>query len=254
VSLFSSPQVWVCDGSEPSLQNLLSVGFPTQIAQAQADAVSTAAADATTKVSTKVTTFISSTAPTAQAVGDLWMDTANGNLVSRWSGAVWTPVPVGTAALSANAVSLGVTTDTSTTTGSTGTPGSSVRGGAFYGPEVTTETGDELDITVSGRHEETFWSTAAYAEVEIWLTWAASFGGAETEFTTVRKRFGAATAPAGATAYFAIDISARFVPGAATRHLVCKYAVRFFDSAGVAKQCAKDFSAKAQWLVVRRKR
>lgn len=38
---------------------------------------------------TKNRTFIQSTAPTAIATGDLWIDTANGNQLKRWSGSAW---------------------------------------------------------------------------------------------------------------------------------------------------------------------
>jgi len=37
----------------------------------------------------RVVTFAQASAPTAKAVGDLWMDTANGNLLKRWSGSAW---------------------------------------------------------------------------------------------------------------------------------------------------------------------
>jgi len=51
----------------------------------------------------KVVTFVQTTAPTAEGVGDLWMDSDDGNKVYRWSGAAWVAVPIGTGALGANA-------------------------------------------------------------------------------------------------------------------------------------------------------
>lgn len=63
----------------------------------------TNAADAQATADGKVSTFIGGTAPTAEAVGDLWLDTANGNRLNRWSGSAWVPVPVGTGAIDANA-------------------------------------------------------------------------------------------------------------------------------------------------------
>ncbi|MFO1268542.1 MAG: hypothetical protein U1F25_13605 [Rubrivivax sp.] len=161
---------------------------------------------------------------------------------------------VGTSHVASGAITLGSVTDTSTTTGSTGSPGSSVRASFFAGPQVPTDAGDELDIFVLGRHEDTFWSSAAYAEVEVWLTSADTFGGTETEVTSVRRRFIASVPPAGATAYFDVGLRANYVPGAASKWLVCRYKISFFDSGGAAKQCAKDFSALAQWQVVRRRR
>ena len=41
---------------------------------------------------------------TAPKVGDLWIDTGHGNLVNRWDGAAWQPLPVGTDAIQAGAV------------------------------------------------------------------------------------------------------------------------------------------------------
>ncbi len=59
----------------------------TDISQAIADA---AAAQAT--ADGKVVTFYQTTAPTAEGVGDLWVDTDDGNLLYRWSGSVWVAV------------------------------------------------------------------------------------------------------------------------------------------------------------------
>ena len=62
-----------------------------QIAQAIDDA-----ADAQATADGKVTTFIGTTAPTAEGVGDLWLDTDDNNRVYRWNGSAWVermPVP-----------------------------------------------------------------------------------------------------------------------------------------------------------------
>jgi hypothetical protein len=40
----------------------------------------------------KITTFAAPNAPTAFAVGDLWIDTNNENLLSRWDGSAWVPL------------------------------------------------------------------------------------------------------------------------------------------------------------------
>lgn len=50
-----------------------------------------------------VTTFVSATAPTATAVGDIWVDSANGNRISRWNGSAWAQVPLGTDGLASDA-------------------------------------------------------------------------------------------------------------------------------------------------------
>jgi hypothetical protein len=55
-------------------------------------------------VNTKVTTYLSATAPAAPSggftIGDMWMDTANGNLLKRWSGSGWVNVQLGDGAIS----------------------------------------------------------------------------------------------------------------------------------------------------------
>ena len=46
-------------------------------------------ADAQTTADSKATTFYQTSAPAANAVGDLWVDTDNGNIIYRWSGVAW---------------------------------------------------------------------------------------------------------------------------------------------------------------------
>jgi hypothetical protein len=47
------------------------------------------AAGALSVATGKNNSFLSATAPTASAVGDLWIDTANGNQIKRWNGSTW---------------------------------------------------------------------------------------------------------------------------------------------------------------------
>lgn len=61
------------------------------------------AADAQATADGKVRTFVQASAPTAEALGDLWLDNDDGNKLYRWSGSAWVAVPLGTAALAANA-------------------------------------------------------------------------------------------------------------------------------------------------------
>lgn len=49
----------------------------------------TAAAGAQATADGKVTTFYTTTAPTAEGVGDLWFDTDDSNKLYRWSGSAW---------------------------------------------------------------------------------------------------------------------------------------------------------------------
>jgi len=62
-----------------------------------------AASDAQATADGKVVTFVQTTAPTAEAVGDLWLDSDYGNKLYRWSGSAWVPLPVGTAGIASNA-------------------------------------------------------------------------------------------------------------------------------------------------------
>ena len=62
-----------------------------------------AASDAQATADGKVTTFVAATAPTAEAVGDLWLDSDDGNKLYRWSGSAWVALTVGTGAIAANA-------------------------------------------------------------------------------------------------------------------------------------------------------
>ena len=67
------------------------------IAAAQADAA-TGIADAATAQGTadgKVVTFIQAIAPTAEGVGDLWIDSDDGNNLYRWSGIAWVGIQDG---------------------------------------------------------------------------------------------------------------------------------------------------------------
>lgn len=63
----------------------------------------TAASDAQATADGKVVTFVQSTAPTAEAVGDLWLDSDDGNKLYRWSGSAWVALPIGTAGIASGA-------------------------------------------------------------------------------------------------------------------------------------------------------
>jgi hypothetical protein len=65
------------------------------------DALS-AASDAQATADGKVTTFVSGSDPAAEAIGDLWLDSANGNKLSRWSGGAWVALQIGTGGIQAN--------------------------------------------------------------------------------------------------------------------------------------------------------
>lgn len=74
------------------------IAADTRIGQAITDA-----ADAQATADGKVVTFVQASAPTAEAVGDLWLDSDDGNKLYRWSGSAWVALPVGTGAITPGA-------------------------------------------------------------------------------------------------------------------------------------------------------
>ena len=77
----------------------------------------TAASDAQATADGKVVTFVATSAPTAEAVGDLWLDSDDGNKLYRWSGSAWVALAVGTGAIASNAATeIYVTTPGSSVT------------------------------------------------------------------------------------------------------------------------------------------
>ena len=61
------------------------------------------AADAQATADGKVVTFIQDAAPTAEGVGDLWIETDRDNRLRRWDGASWVVVALGTEGLGTDA-------------------------------------------------------------------------------------------------------------------------------------------------------
>ena len=55
-------------------------------------------AEVKTTAKDKVKTYAQDSAPTAEAVGDLWMDTDNGDALYRWDGKNWVNVQDGSIA------------------------------------------------------------------------------------------------------------------------------------------------------------
>jgi hypothetical protein len=75
------------------------------IAQAQGDAAQAIidAANAQVTANGKVKTFAQASPPTASGVGDLWMDTDDGNRLYRWTGSAWAAQLLGTGAIAPGA-------------------------------------------------------------------------------------------------------------------------------------------------------
>lgn len=160
--------------------------------------------------------------------------------------------PAGITYLGRQQVTVGAIVDSSTGTGSSGSPGASTRVATLWGPTVTTAADDELNIWVSGVLTETFWSQAAIGKVQAWLTHAPSFGGSQTEFGT-RAKYPVPIDVYTNSTLIGIEVSGQIAPGAVTRDYVLRVQIDYIDAAGAAKTCAKDFSVDAQWRVFKRK-
>jgi len=66
-----------------------SQGVSITTAQTAANTAQNAANAAQNTANDKIKTFIQGTTPTASAVGDLWIDSANNNKIKRWNGTSW---------------------------------------------------------------------------------------------------------------------------------------------------------------------
>lgn len=69
------------------------------------------AADAQATADGKITTFYQTSSPTAEGVGDLWVDTDDNNRLSRWNGSSWVNVRDGTIATAATTANWSGITD-----------------------------------------------------------------------------------------------------------------------------------------------
>jgi len=122
----------------------------TRIGQAITDA-----ADAQATADGKVTTFVQTSAPTAEAVGDLWLDTDDGNKLHRWSGSAWVALPVGTGGLNLNAATETFSDETGADSVSIGSGGgTSFKNGASRTYANTTGRAVivQFDAEVTGLH------------------------------------------------------------------------------------------------------
>lgn len=162
---------------------------------------------------------------------------------------------IGTAQLGPAAASAGSITSSSETTGSTGSPGASVSVFTMYGPGITCEAGDELNITVSGFANFTFWSTPAIGKVRLYFkTSPSDLGGGGTTERGTRLQFPVPVANSAIATDIPMDHVLQYVPGAGTLYYHLDVRIEWYDSAGSAKTCADDFVANLQWHIVRRKR
>lgn len=73
-----------------SIDPALTADVATALANASTAITNAATAQAT--ADGKVTTFVGTSAPTAEGVGDLWVDTDDGNKLYRWNGSAWVEI------------------------------------------------------------------------------------------------------------------------------------------------------------------
>jgi hypothetical protein len=122
----------------------------TRIGQAISDA-----ADAQATADGKVTTFVSASAPTADAVGDLWLDSDDGNKLYRWNGSAWVALPVGTGGLGIDAATTTYADETGADSVSIGSGGgTNFKNGAsrIYANTTGRNVVLQFDAEVTGLH------------------------------------------------------------------------------------------------------
>jgi len=124
--------------------------------QAAIDAA-TAASAAQETADGKIVTFVQSTTPTAEGIGDLWMDTANNRQMKRWDGSSW--VAVDDARIASTYARWGVKVDANgnvagiqLNSNSSGTSEFTVVANNFkvYGSGGQKSIQNPLDVTVAG--------------------------------------------------------------------------------------------------------
>jgi len=143
----------------------------TQIAQAISDA-----GDAQATADGKIVTFFRDSAPTATAVGDLWVDTDANNLLCRWNGSTWDSVRDGAIAIAQAAAEsyadgLDAAMDSRVTTAEASIALNSseielkVTSGTIGGNNLLLNPGFEIDDNYGWAESGTGWSYASTGRV-----------------------------------------------------------------------------------------
>lgn len=156
--------------------------------------------------------------------------------------------------LGAQQVTAGDIVDSSTTSGSTGSPGASVTVVPAYGPTIVTTATDELDIVVNGYVELTFWSQAVVGRVEVFLKYRPTAGGAYTEIGLRRRFLTPCDVYTNALRVSLDKVDTAVKPGAGSFDYELECRITWIDAAGSVKQCQKDFDVDfCQWRVTKRR-
>jgi hypothetical protein len=145
--------------------------------------LSTSVGTISSGLATKNTTFVAGTAPTANRVGDIWIDTSSGNELKTWTGSVWTTrrdttfaktTDLGTK-LNASASIIQSTTDNKITANASGLEifsGSANSGLKFTGTGLFGYKNGNPTFTITSGGDATFYGTLSAA--------TGSFSGAVT--------------------------------------------------------------------------
>jgi hypothetical protein len=160
---------------------------------------------------------------------------------------------VNTPNVASYAITNGAVLASGTTVGSTGSPGASVTVILMIGPTLDVSAEDELDFTVNGVAELTFWSQAALGRVEVFLKYRPP-GGSYTEIGTRRRYATPVDIYTNALRVSMDKTEFAFVPGVGEfeYHMECR--ITWINAAGNSVMCQDDFTADAEWRVVVRKK
>lgn len=213
------------DTDDGNKQYIRAAGVWVLAADTRIGAALTAASDAQATADGKVVTFVASSAPTAEAIGDLWLDSANGNKLSRWNGGAWVAMPMGTGGIDTNAATE-VYVDTPaaavTVTGEMHTP----RG---FDPAYTTPL-CAITFTPSGsgnasvHFEGAARVTNASASLSTYIEWSLQdTAGAWDGW----KRLDAVIPPSAASYLVPMQSSRRFAVVAGTTYTIKAYASKY---------------------------
>ena len=175
--------------------------------------LSTSVGTISSGLATKNTTFVGGTAPTANRVGDIWIDTSSGNELKTWTGSVWTTrrdttfaktTDLGTK-LNASASIIQSTTDNKITANASGLEifsGSANSGLKFTGTGLFGYKNGNPTFTITSGGDATFYGTLSAA--------TGSFSGAVTATSGV---IGGFTLTGGTDFTAKLDVNPRIIFG-----------------------------------------
>jgi hypothetical protein len=158
--------------------------------------------DAQATADGKVVTFVQSSAPDADGVGDLWLDSDDGNKLYRWNGSAWVALPLGTGGLAANsATEVYVSTPGSpvTVTEESTSPDAYARNTELTSITFTPGADGTASIFAEGQGEYTTAGSSADCQYSVQL-----FGGAYDDW---KERY--ESTPASSTRTFPMSTTRR---------------------------------------------